>query len=169
MKLAVLSDTHGRVETVRQALTLMDQRGAALIIHCGDIDDADTVYHFPATTHFVFGNCDSDRRGIRQAVEEIGAILHEPYGRLDIGGKTLGFIHGDDKRLMNDLEHGGKFDFLFYGHTHLALEHQTGKTRVINPGALHRARPKTFVLLDVKTGEMERIVVDESPTGGHDL
>jgi hypothetical protein len=34
-----------------------------------------------------------------------------------------------------------------------------GKTRVINPGALHRARPKTFVVLDLKNGELERIEV----------
>jgi predicted phosphodiesterase len=49
---------------------------------------------------------------------------------------------------------------VFYGHTHQAAEHRTGKTRVINPGALHRARPKTFVVLDLATGEVESVVVE---------
>ena len=62
--------------------------------------------------------------------------------------------------LLHDLEVSGAFDFLFYGHTHKAEEHRTGPTRVINPGALHRANPKTFVVLDLATRAVESAVVD---------
>jgi predicted Fe-Mo cluster-binding NifX family protein len=31
---------------------------------------------------------------------------------------------------------------------------------VVNPGALHRARVKTFVVLDSKSGEIESVVVE---------
>jgi predicted phosphodiesterase len=71
----------------------------------------------------------------------------------------IAFLHGDDKNLMNEIEESGEFNFLFYGHTHRAAEHRTGPTRVINPGALHRADPKTFVLLDLPSGEVETVVV----------
>ena len=42
----------------------------------------------------------------------------------------------------------------------VAGEHRSGKTRVINPGALFRARPKSFVILDVESGQLESVIVD---------
>src|SRR5262249_35193683 len=146
MKIAVLSDTHSRYQTVENALGLLQDRKVNFVIHCGDIEDADTVWLFQGlTAHFVFGNCDTERASIQQAVHGIGETLHGDWGHLELDGVKIAFTHGDDKILMRDLERSGQFDYLFYGHTHQAAEHRTGKTRVINPGALHRARPKTFV------------------------
>jgi putative phosphoesterase len=159
MRIAVLSDTHSRYAMVESALALIAQRGVDLILHCGDIDDAETVRLFPGNTHFVFGNCDTDRASLRQSIRGIGATLHEPYGCLELGGAKIAFVHGDIKRLMDDIEHGGTFDYVFYGHTHHAAEHRTGPTRVINPGALQRARVKTFVVLDLETSDVESVTV----------
>jgi putative phosphoesterase len=142
MRIAVLSDTHSRYATVEAALALAQERKVDLILHCGDIDDAETVWLFPGNTHFVFGNCDTDRAALRQAIHGIGATLHEPFGSLDLPGGKLAFIHGDAKSLFDSLEHGGEYDYLLYGHSHHAEEHRTGKTRVVNPGALQRARIK---------------------------
>jgi len=160
MRIAVVSDTHSRYATVETALRIIDERGAECIIHCGDIEDAETVWLFPGKTHFVFGNCDSNRASLRQAIYGIGATLHEPFGSLDLAGAKLAFIHSDDRRLFDQIETSGKFDYLFYGHSHHAEEHRTGPTRVINPGALHRARPKTFVILDLESGDLESVAVD---------
>ena len=131
-----------------------------LILHCGDIEDAEAVWLFPPNTHFVFGNCDLDRSSIRQAVHGIGATLHEPFGQLQLAGISIAWLHGDDRALMLSVEECGDFAYLFYGHTHVAEERRTGQTRVINPGALHRTRQKTFVVLDVESAELETVVVD---------
>jgi putative phosphoesterase len=160
MKIAILSDTHSRYATIEAALRLVEERNVELILHCGDIEDAEAVWLFPGKTHFVFGNCDTERASIRQAVYGIGATLHEPYGGLDLDGVKLAFIHSDDRKLFRELEHGRQFDYLFYGHSHVAEQHQTGPTRVINPGALHRARPKTFAVLDLTSGEIEAVEVE---------
>ena len=78
------------------ALSEFRARGIDLLIHCGDIDDATTVQSFTGwNTHFVFGNCDGDRAGIRRAIAAIGATLHEPYGHLELAGKQIGWLHGD--------------------------------------------------------------------------
>ena len=159
MRIAIVSDTHSRHATVETVLKMIDERGVELIIHCGDIEDADTVWLFPPNTHFVFGNCDSERASLRQAIHGIGGTLHEPFGKLELDGSRIAFIHSDDKKLFEKLETSGQYDYLFYGHTHVAQEHRTGSTRVINPGALHRARPKTFVILDLECGEMASISV----------
>lgn len=158
MKIAVLSDTHNRYATVEKALAVLQERQVTHVIHCGDIEDADTVWLFHGlTVHFVYGNCDTERLALQQAIHGIGETLHRPYGQLELEGVRLAFLHGDDRRLMQEVEENGQFDFLFYGHTHKAMEHRTGRTRVINPGALHRASPKSFILLDLPAGEVETI------------
>jgi putative phosphoesterase len=160
MKIAIVSDTHSKLSTVRAALTAASKRHVELILHCGDIADDDTVRLFPAHSIFVYGNCDYYRADIARAIDEIGATLQEPFGHVEHGGKVIAFVHGDDRTLLRDLEHADTFDFLFYGHTHEAEEHRTGKTRVINPGALYRTAVKTFAVLDVATGVVETVVID---------
>jgi len=160
MRIAILSDTHSRYDTIETTLRLVDQHNAELILHCGDIDDSEAVWLFPPNTHFVLGNCDLDRTAIQQAIHGIGATLHMPLGRLELNGVHIAWLHGDDRALMRDVEQSGDYDFLFYGHTHVADERQTERTRVINPGALHRARQKTFLVLEVESGETETVVVE---------
>ncbi len=161
MRIAIVSDSHGKKETVKHVLEQIDDVGADCILHCGDIDDPDTVYLFPANTHFVYGNCDHDRNLIRDAAKVVGAEVHEPYGELEVGGKKIAFIHSDDARLFQQLQASDRYDFLFYGHTHVAAEHASGRTRVINPGALHRARPKSFAVLELPSGKLKRLTLDE--------
>lgn len=160
MKIAVLSDTHSRYETVAKALKMLEGRGAAYLLHCGDIQDAETVSMFPANTHFVFGNCDYERDEIRAAVGEAGSTMHEPFGQLELPGAKIAFTHGDDQKLLLSLLHSREYDYLFHGHTHIAADARVGRTRVINPGALHRAVPHSFIVLDLATGEVESLVVE---------
>ena len=156
MQIGVLSDTHSRYATVEKALQLLQGRKINVVLHCGDIEDSDAVWLFQGfTAHFVLGNCDRlEAHAIRQAVHGIGEALHDGYGAVELEGVKIAFTHGDNARLLHDLEASGAFDFLFYGHTHKAGEHRAGPTRVINPGALHRADPKTLVVLDLATREV---------------
>jgi uncharacterized protein len=161
MKIGVVSDTHSRHATVSQVLAELQARGVTTVIHCGDIEDPETVLLFRGlTTHFVFGNCDGDKTGLRTAMAEVGATLHENFGHVEIAGRKIAFLHSDDKRMFHDVEYSGAYDFLFYGHTHQPKEHLTGPTRVINPGALHRARPKQFIVLDLPDGAIEPVEVE---------
>jgi putative phosphoesterase len=160
MRIAVLSDTHSNYPNIEAALRLVETQSIDLILHCGDIADAEAVWLFPPNTHFVFGNCDLERTAIRQAVHGIGATLYEPCGRMELNGARIAWLHSDDSKLMETLEHSGEFDYLFYGHTHVADERRTNDTRVINPGALHRARQKTFLVLDTATGITESLAIE---------
>ncbi|HEX4590994.1 MAG TPA: YfcE family phosphodiesterase [Gemmataceae bacterium] len=160
MKIGVLSDSHGRVETVEKALAEFRARGVELVIHCGDIDDAATVEAFAGwNCHFVFGNCDGDRSGIRRKVQSIGGTMHEPFGHLELAGKQIAWLHGDDASLKHDLEISGHYDYLFYGHTHVAERNLVDKTLLVNPGALFRTRQKTCLVIELPSGGMETIVV----------
>jgi uncharacterized protein len=161
MRIGIVSDTHSRYARVETVVKLLRQRGVYCVLHCGDIEDADTVWLFEdLTTHFVFGNCDTERASLRQAIHGTGATLQEPFGNLELEEYKIAWVHGDDKQLLLDLENSGQFNFLFYGHTHHAEQHHAGPTLVLNPGALHRARPKTFVVLDLETGALESVAVE---------
>jgi putative phosphoesterase len=161
MRIGIVSDTHGNRGMVSLALGELRERGITTMLHCGDIDDPQTVELFRGfTMHFVFGNCDIDKGALRAAMADIGATLHDHFGSIELGGVKLAFLHGDDTRLMRDVERSGYYDYLFYGHTHQAEQHQSGPTRIINPGALHRARTKTFVVLDLESKEVESVIVE---------
>ena len=161
MRIGIVSDTHGNRVSVARALTELHARGITTLLHCGDIDDPETIAMFDGfAAHFVFGNCDHDRTALREAMNAIHATLHDSFGSIELEGVKLAFTHGDDARLLRDVERSGYYDFLFYGHTHRAEEHLSGPTRIVNPGALHRARPKSFAVLDLTSREMESVTVE---------
>jgi putative phosphoesterase len=162
MKIAIISDTHNKVARTRVALAEAQRRGVAVVLHCGDIENAGVVELFAGlNAHFVFGNCDHDRAGLRRTMDTAGVTLHENFGHLELAGKKIAFVHGDDGGLLRDLENSGAYDFLFHGHTHVRAERQAGPTRVINPGALQRVAVKTFAVLDLDSGAVETVVVED--------
>jgi hypothetical protein len=161
MRIAIVSDTHSRHRTVEKVAAFLAKNDIDLVLHCGDIEDAETVRLFGgASTQFVLGNCDADTPELRRAIDESGGTLHEPFGNLEIDGCKLAWTHGDNHRLMKDVIESEYFDFVFYGHTHHAEQHRVGRTLVVNPGALHRAKIKTFMVLDLSTRELESVPVD---------
>jgi hypothetical protein len=162
MRIAVLSDTHGNQSNVRLALQLLQEQAIESILHCGDIDDVATVYAFTGIpTHFVLGNCDHEQRGIARACQEIGAVLHGRVAELELAGRRLAMIHGDDSRRLKELIGSGRHEFVYCGHTHEASQQRIGSTLVVNPGALHRAHPKTLLVLDLVTGKSQLLEVAE--------
>jgi putative phosphoesterase len=182
MRIGIISDTHDRTADVHAALDLLAERSVQLILHCGDIESIATVRLFAGVglpTHFVFGNWDGDwisgvRCGwaapapggrkrddtrLRTAIAEIGGVLHEPWGELELAGQQVAWVHGNDRALLRDLEQCGCYDYLFYGHTHVAEQRRTGRTMVVNPGALFRVRRRQCAVLDVETGRLETVIV----------
>src|SRR5262245_58478660 len=160
MRIGIVSDTHDRVEAVAEAVRLLAEQRVELILHCGDIESADTVAAFQLIpTHFVYGNWDKDRAKLSTAIKAIGGTAHDSFGALELAGKRIAWVHSHERHQLYQLEHCDYFDYVFYGHTHVREQHRTGKTLVANPGALFRANPKTCVVLDVVTGELKPVIV----------
>jgi uncharacterized protein len=162
MKIGVLSDTHDRVETTVEAIRLLTEQGAELLLHCGDITSPEIIRLFDSpkspSTHFVFGNGD-DEEELIPVIREVGAVPHPEFGQLTLAGKQVGWVHSHRYGQLQRLEQSGEFDFLFYGHTHVVESHRTGRTLVANPGALFRAKPRTCLLVDLANGELKTIEV----------
>ena len=160
MLIGILSDTHDKADAARAAVAVLKQHGAEFYIHCGDVGSEhvlDQLAGLPAA--FIWGNNDYDHASLEEYARSLGIACHGAMADLTLGGKRIAVIHGDDFALKKKLLEKQEHDYLFQGHTHVRHEERVGKTRVINPGALHRAREKTVALLDTETDKLRFLLV----------
>lgn len=138
MLVGVVSDTHGDCYSTRQALRLLESLDVSLVIHCGDVGTTAVVEQFSQwPTHFVLGNVD-DRTAIEAAIAEAGQTSHGRFGSLELEGRKIAVLHGDDRRRLRETIADGRWDMVCHGHTHEALVERVGPTLVVNPGAVSR-------------------------------
>ncbi len=159
MRLAVISDTHAQVLFTQAACHLIGSLGAEVVIHCGDIGSVEIVPLFAAwPTHFVFGNVDSEPE-LRRAIQAAGQTCHERFGELELAGRKVAFLHGDDFRLLDETIRNGEYDLVCHGHTHLIRQERIGRTLVLNPGAIYRANPHSFAIVEMPAVDVTVIEV----------
>jgi putative phosphoesterase len=159
MKLGILSDSHGRVAALREALQLLEGEGAMAFIHCGDVGGLDAIEELAGRRcWFVWGNTDMPEPDWRPYVLEMGLKWPEGPLDLDLSGRRIGVFHGHERSFSQAID-AAEFDYLFYGHTHQKDDHRVKSMRVVNPGALHRAAVKTVALLDLESDDLRFLQV----------
>lgn len=150
--IGILSDSHGRHLLVRKAMALFDDLDVGHVIHCGDVGGVkvfDEVVGRPFT--FVWGNTDYESPDLLGYLE--GAGLSAPVSvptSLTLHGKNIAVFHGHERGFAAAVD-GLDVDYILHGHTHIACNEVFNGRRIINPGALHRARRKTVATLDTAT------------------
>jgi putative phosphoesterase len=134
---------------------MLESLEVAVVLHCGDVGTPEVVSLFSALpTHFVFGNCDHDRKTLARAIEQAGQTCHGSFGELEMGGRRIAFLHGDDAELLRETIDSGHWELVCHGHTHVVRQERRGETLILNPGAVHRANPHTIATVELP----ERIV-----------
>jgi putative phosphoesterase len=160
IRLGVLGDTHGRAETCRAAIAVLREAGATRFCHTGDVGEdgrAQAVLDELAGTgcRFVWGNNDYEDRSLADYATDLGLICGGDWHRFDLDRLKVVLTHGDDLRGLRRLEADAasgreRVDLLLTGHSHVPHDRAfPGGGRWINPGALHRARPRTCCLLRI--------------------
>jgi uncharacterized protein len=161
MRIGVISDTHGHVGNTLAAVRMLESLEVEAVLHAGDIGTAEIPKLLSAwPTSFVFGNCDHDTDGLRAAIQQAGLKCLGRFGNIEIAGRQVAVIHSDDARLFRQVTSSGQYDLVCYGHTHRAEQHHEGKTLVLNPGALYRATPHSFAVVDLATMEATIVAID---------
>lgn len=166
--IGLLSDSHGRAATTRAAVQALLAGGADVIVHLGDIgteavidamvERLDEAGELDPPVRLVFGNTDYDAASLSRYARTLGVVVDVAVGRLELDGKTIVYTHGDRPALVQEaLDQGA--DYVFHGHTHRQADMRVGRTRVINPGALHRAAVYTVALLDVAADRLRFVQV----------
>lgn len=149
-KVGLLSDTHGYDDTARAGASILRDNGAELLLHLGDLGSTevlDALAEMSLPVRVVFGNTDHDTRRMTEHAATLGVTVDHPMGWIELPGGDLVFLHGDNPDDVRTAL-AAKVRYLCHGHTHIRLDGRRGKTRVINPGALHRAREYSVALLD---------------------
>ena len=161
MLIGILSDSHDRYDAMGRAVALLQARGATHLLHCGDLCQPRMLDHLAGCrAAFVWGNCDWDRQELARHGDALGVRCMGNFGELELHGRRIALVHGDDARRLQQAIDSGQFDYVLHGHTHLRRDERFGRTRVINPGALHRAAVKTAAALDLETDRLEYISID---------
>ena len=129
MRILVLSDSHGNLENMVQAV---ERESPRMILHLGDCwREAERLHdRYPDLPfHQVPGNCDF-RPG--EPTEQL----------LFVGDKRVLMCHGHTYRVKQSLLLAGyaaeeqNLDLFLFGHTHQPLVDMRGKTLFLNPGSI---------------------------------
>jgi putative phosphoesterase len=161
--IGLLSDTHGRHQRTAYALGLLEQLGAEAFVHCGDLGGEKVLDQLAGRrTWFVWGNIDAADPLLERYARTLGLTTPRAIPlRFEIAGRSFALYHGHEpqfSRLSRNLSAGSLAataplafgaDYIIHGHTHRAADIRVGETRLINPGALERARAYTVATLDV--------------------
>lgn len=154
MRIGLLSDSHGQALRTRDAVRLLVDRGAEMLLHLGDIETQAVIDELAGQdSRLVFGNND-DERTLGRYASSLGLCVMHPLGRLEVDARTIAFTHGHIARCMREAEGA---DYLLHGHTHRRRDERIGASRWINPGALHRAHPYSVAILDPSNDLLEFI------------
>jgi hypothetical protein len=151
-RVGIISDTHDRLDKVREAVALFNRLKPERVVHCGDVVAPFVLKEMnglsvPVTA--VYGNCDGDREALRQRADELGIAFHEGPLRFEQGGKRFVVSH-------RPLSPPPDCDFYLHGHTH-KLRHEGSRPVIINPGEAcgWLFGRSTVAMLDTDTAEVE--------------
>jgi len=162
MKVVVVSDTHNNWPNFKKAIEWANKEDIKLILHCGDIANQETVDDaqriFKGEVKFVRGN--ADIATLPDFPEKMEIELERPSLGSGQSSAKIAFSHFPD--IAKKLAQSGKFDVVFYGHTHRAWDEKVGQTHMINPGELAGQFYKpTFAVYDTVTGNLELKILEK--------
>lgn len=164
MKIAIISDTHDNLPNFEKAIEYVKKNGIENIIHCGDVCDPDTLKNvlknFKGVTFVTVGNMDGNRFVDKTIFEDFPCIkIYYEFGDIELDYIKIAFTHLPER--AKELSLSGKYDLVFYGHTHKPWEEKIKEARMINPGNLSGTFYKaTFAVYDTTTDKLELKILE---------
>ncbi len=158
MKIGLIADTHNNIALTKRAVDIFREKGVSLVIHAGDLTSPKIMELFsPLKCAFVLGNSDIDVEMINARAEEMGCGRVGECCELEVDGKKIFVLHGNDVPLFRKAVSSGKYHYIIKGHTHFFENYVSSSTRVINPGTLYGDEECTVAILDTETDRVEKI------------
>lgn len=163
MKIAIISDTHDRLDNIEKALNYIKDQNCDALIHSGDLAHSETLdlickkFHGPI--HYIAGNADIDPEEIYGLTKIYPNLKYYPdFAELEIGKKRIAVTHKPVD--ANELARSGNYDLVIHGHDHKPWQRFIVKCEILNPGNLADIRfPATFAMYDLETGKPNLIEV----------
>ena len=160
MKVCIVSDSHDNRALLATAVHDAKQKGAELVLHCGDVIAPTTLRGLPPIglpVHVIHGNNTGDLVAMHYVMNKFPGIIHY-YGmdaQLEFAGKKIFLVHYPHYARAMALT--GDYDLVCCGHDHTTsikqVENIKGQqTTLINPGTVGGiGKPPTYILGDLTT------------------
>ena len=165
MKIGIVSDTHGNAANFRKVVDWLNKQNIKMLLHAGDIGSAESLKEslqgYDGKLLGVLGNMDDGLNNSVDYYNKISNVKIEKYVlETEISGKRIAITHFPQE--AKKLAESGKYDFVFYGHTHKAWEELVNNCRMINPGELagHFYKP-TFAVYDTEANKLELKILEK--------
>lgn len=137
MLIGLISDTHDHLKMIEKAVAFFNESNVGMVLHAGDVISPFTARKFKECRSrliLVYGNNDGDRSNLQRAFSEIGAQFYWPAAMLELEGRRILVLHGEDTRLVDEIAGKNMFDLILSGHTHEADVKRIKGTLWVNPG-----------------------------------
>ena len=147
----VFSDTHGRIDGVREAILCAG--GADAVLHLGDFGrDLESLAGALAIPYYaVRGNCDASAAYPRRQV-------------VTLERARLLLTHGNTAKNVFELSDAARSEHcaaVLFGHTHEPLLQADGSILILNPGSFSAPRfgsPCSYALLEIEGGDVNACI-----------
>ena len=140
MRIAILSDIHDNVWNLEKVLNTLKIEKVDAIIFCGDFCAPPTfrkLADFGLPLYAVFGNVDGAQKEITTLASKNykNVTIEKDLLEVELDKKKIAACHND--KFAVGLASTGKYDAVFYGHTHALKSERLGNTILANPGEVH--------------------------------
>lgn len=161
MKVALLADIHDNHPRLEEAIKVSRENKVEVALCLGDVSNHETLEVLSQgykKVYLVFGNMDFKIKQETGLFPENIFWYSEEGGELELRKQKIFIVHYDF--LAQRAASTGKYDLVFYGHTHTPWVKEIGKTILLNPGEVAgQYGPATFAIFDLlsKKAELKRL------------
>ncbi len=172
MKVAIISDVHNNTTNLKKVLDYCAREYIEKIICCGDLASLETLDflndNFSGEIYFCFGNMDDSHLKNHDFEKKYkNTRIFKNYGETEILLRSeapksyrIAFVHYPDK--AKDLCETGKYDYVFYGHTHKPWTEKINNCTMLNPGNVAgEIYPPTFAVWNTENNKFELIRIHD--------
>lgn len=165
MRIAIISDIHNNEVNLQKVLDYCGKNKIEKIICCGDLASMETLDFmndvFSGTIYYVFGNMDNEQlRNYELSQNYRNTKIYRNFGEAEIENRKVAFVHFPKE--AKELAESGKYNFVFYGHTHKPWTEKIGNCIMLNPGNITGDfYPPTFAVWDTENDKLGLVRVHE--------
>ena len=170
-KIAITSDIHNNEVNLKKVLDFCGREKIETMICCGDMASLETLdfmnNNFSGNILYTYGNADYD--DLRDLVDEKkyrNTYIFKKFGEAVIEKKNVAFVHYPQE--AKGFARSGKYDFVFYGHTHkpwvekIKADANQKECVLLNPGTTAgEIYPPTFAVWETDTDKFELIRIHD--------
>ena len=164
MKIAVLSDIHDNIWNLKKVLRIIKKESCEAILFCGDYcapSIVKLIIELKLPIYAVFGNVDGAHYEIMKLIRDL-PFYHQfkELAEIELDKKKIALCHYP--QLAEGLAHTGKYDVIFYGHTHEFKQGKISKTLIINPGEVMGLGGEcSFGIYDTRVNKFRKISLND--------